>query len=303
MELLDLEHFIAVVNEGNLSRASEKLFITQPALSQCISRLETDIGNLLFDRSQRGIVLTETGHAFYRIAGKMLDLKRVFDQDLLSSNKGIVGRVRLGISHYFSNQLLPKVLPRFQERFPQVEVIIHTETSSALERLLSSGELDVIVMVETEPNPLFQANLLFHEQILLAMDPQNSLVRYGEAREPGSYPYMDPKRLQAQSFILSPERTRLHYSAERFFAAEGLTAKLSVVTSSIDTAVRLAAYGGGIAFVPKAFAATSSGDPCPVFFSTAPTLADWKVVIAVHKDVHQSTLINDFIQAFQEFAL
>ena len=302
MEFRDLEYVVKVAEELSLSRAAEKLIVAQPTLSKTVARLEASTGNQLFIRRQHGLELTEEGRRFVDIARKLLKAKQDLDDEMHAIARGQAGRIHLGISHTFSRSLVPKVLPVYSRNNPDVEVVMHTETSSILEQLLVHGEVDVAVMVlpETARNASLAYETLFRERLLLAVSPDNPLCGLGEKREGMEHPYVEPGALKEQRFILSQERMRLRESAEAFFRAEGLLPEIAVTTASNMTALRLASHGVGIAFLPISYTRLNLDPPLPRFFATADSLEDWHVAIAVHKKNGNVPLLRTFIQTFRD---
>lgn len=300
MDFKDLDYVVAVANELSLSRAAEKLIVTQPTLSKNVARLEKAAGCPLFERTQHGLTLTEEGTRFVEIARKLLTLKEELDDEMRAIAKGGAGRIHLGISYTFSRSLVPRVLPIFSRTHPSAEVVIHTETSSLLQRMLLDGELDVAILVETERLKTLSYETLFHEQILLAISPDNPVAAHGAALENEEYSYLDPELLRGQRFILSQEKMRLRESADAFFRAENIIPDVAVTTASTTTAIHLASQNVGVAFIPSSTAMEYVEPPVPLYFATADTLADWKVVIALRKKNKKSTLLGGFVQAFKD---
>src|SRR5215471_717482 len=118
MELSQLEFFVTVVEEGGFSKAAERVYRTQPAVSIAIRRLEEELGAPLFERSQKTPALTEVGEMLYDYAGRILSLR---DQALevvaeLRSLKR--GRVRIGANESTSLYLLPQLILEYRKRYP-----------------------------------------------------------------------------------------------------------------------------------------------------------------------------------------
>ncbi len=300
MDFTDLEYIVAVAEDRNLSRAAERLIVAQPTLSKTLARLEKAVGLPLFLRRRHGLELTGEGERFVETARKLLKAKRDLDDEMRTIAEGRAGRIRLGISHTFSRDLVPRVLPAYAKSHPHVEVIIHTETSSILERLLRDDVVDVAVMVERELDGSLFRETLFHEPLLLAVSGENPICRRARVIADGDHPFLDPAHLRGQRFILSQERMRLRQSAEAFFRAEGITPETAVTTASTMTALHLASYGVGIAFLPLSFTLLNLEPPLPRFFATADTLEDWKVVIALRRKNRASPLLKSFIKTFKE---
>lgn len=300
MDFKDLGYLAGIAEEMNLSRAAEKLIVDQSTLSKTLARLEKKAGGQLFFRTQAGLEITPAGTRFVEITKRLLKLKDEMDDELATIAKGFAGRIHLGISYTFSRTLVPKVLPVFNKNNPGAEVIIHTETSALLEQMLLDGSLDVAVIVETGRNRSLAYETLFHEQILLAVSDKNPLSRQGEKRADEDYPYLSPRALAGQRFILSQAGMRLRESAAAFFKGENLIYDIAVTTASVATAMQLAAQNVGIAFIPHSYTLEANLSPALAFFCTDNTLADWKVCMALKKKSGQSPLIKRFIKSFKD---
>lgn len=299
MNFRDLENVIAVAKENNISRAAERLYISQPTLSQSIMRMEKAVGCRLFQRERQGLILTEEGQRFLDIAKKILELKSNMDEEMHNISLCRTSRIHLGISHSFSSFLLPKVLPKFNCNYPHIEIMIHNETSLLLEKMLLEGVLDAAVLVLDSSNDNLEYRTLFHEQILLAVSRDNLLSEKGILRPGNKFPYLSPELLCGQNFILSPEGMRLRQTAESFFCSQNITPDIAVTTASVETANRLASYNMGIAFIPIIFAMDNITPPSPLYFITDRTLPDWAVVFARRKNDQPNLMIDSLADALE----
>src|SRR5262245_54657162 len=134
MELSQIEFFVTVVEEGGFSKAAERVFRTQPAVSIAIRRLEEEIGASLFERSQKAPVLTAAGELFYDYARRILALR---DQALgvLGELRSLErGRVRIGANESTSLYLLPHLILQYRSQHPNVMVEIFRHVSDRLPR-------------------------------------------------------------------------------------------------------------------------------------------------------------------------
>lgn len=304
MDFGDLEKVVMVARENNISRAAQALYISQPTLSQAVVRVEKSIGCQLFERRHQGLVITEEGRRFVKISQKILTLKDDLDREIHQITLYQSGRIHFGVSHSFSSFLLPKILPKFNQDYPNIEIIIHNETSSVLEKLLLDGSLDTAVLVLDSPNEYLKYRTLFHEQILLAVSRDNPLSLKGIKRKGKKFPFLSHKLLYHQNFILSPKGMRLRQTAETFFAANSITPDIAVTTASVETANRLAASNMGIAFIPFIFAvspnALPGSLPSPSYFMTDKSLQEWTVVIARRRDKQPNPLTDALADALEQ---
>ena len=143
MVFRNYEYFVAIVQAGSLTKAAEKLYVSQPSLSQYVKRLEESLGVTLFDRSVSPLRLTYSGERYYHYVLQLMkmdeDVRREF-QDIRSS---VSGRLRLGVALWRGACLLPDVFPEFHRRYPQIQIDLFEGSSASLQTELQNDRLDL----------------------------------------------------------------------------------------------------------------------------------------------------------------
>ena len=136
MDFKELSSFVAVVNYGNFSKAAEKLFVSQPTISQHIKLLEDELNTKLFKRSTKHLVVTNEGKILYDFSVKVLKLKNDFNNKW---DKGIDKTIKIGASSIPSAYLLPELISKFKSKYPDVEFdIIQGDSLEVLDMLKES---------------------------------------------------------------------------------------------------------------------------------------------------------------------
>jgi DNA-binding transcriptional LysR family regulator len=142
-----LQFFVAVAEQGTVSRAAQNLSISQSSVTEAIKELESDLGVELFERHPRGLNITHKGHQFLRHATKILagvsDARRAF----FAGQAVAGGRLQLGVTSLVAGYVLSDLLARFRRAYPGVAVSAIEDNGDYLEHLLIGGKLDVAVMV------------------------------------------------------------------------------------------------------------------------------------------------------------
>src|SRR5687768_3402859 len=140
MELRQLRQFVAVAEARNFRRAAEQLHMAQPPLSVAIRKLEEEVGTALFVRQPRGVVLTAAGVAALSVAQQCMASADALRDAALSAAGGESGVLRVGFVGSATYSLMPKLLPAFRSRYPDVELVLRESTNLELLALVEGGQ-------------------------------------------------------------------------------------------------------------------------------------------------------------------
>lgn len=142
MEIYQLKTFVTIAHEGSITRASDILCLSQPAVSSHIKALEDEVGFLLFERNARGMNLTSQGAMLLLTAERLLAIHRELVDQAKRIRTGVGGQIRLGSNRAPSALLLGKLLSQIAGNFPDVEVHLHYGSSIEIEQAIINAELD-----------------------------------------------------------------------------------------------------------------------------------------------------------------
>lgn len=177
MDLRDLRYFETIAELEHLGRATARLHRSQPALTSSIRRLEAECGAALFEKSGRGIRLTEAGRVLQKWAQRMRfdvdDAKR----ELQSIGAGLAGHVRIGIVPTAAQFLLPGVARRLLQEAPAVTLRTVVGLIDTLKPQLRAGELDLMVGTESADEPGWISKQLAEDMIVVAASEQHPVLR------------------------------------------------------------------------------------------------------------------------------
>ena len=242
MELSQLEFFVTVVEEGGFSKAAERVFRTQPAVSIAIRRLEEEIGASLFERSQKAPVLTEVGEIFYDYARRILALR---DQALGVVNELQLlkrGRVRIGANESTSLYLLPHLILQYRSQYPNVMVEIFRHTSDRLPREVLDRNVDFALMAYEPVDNELESFAVLHDKLVLIVHPEHALA----ARES-----IKIEELGHESFLSHNVKTGSRYKVTEAFAQHHTPLNITLELATIETIKRFVQLKIGLAFVPR----------------------------------------------------
>ncbi|MET0964669.1 MAG: LysR family transcriptional regulator [Noviherbaspirillum sp.] len=167
MDLRDLHYFEVIAELEHMGHASERLHRTQPALTSSVRRLEEDCGVRLFERSGRGIRLTEAGHVLLKWARRTrLDVHDA-RQEIKDIARGLVGTIRVGIVPTAAQFLLPPAVRQLIREAPEVTLKTVVGLIDVLRPMLHSGEVDMTIGTEGLPEPGFTSEFLAEDPIVV----------------------------------------------------------------------------------------------------------------------------------------
>lgn len=178
MDIPGLQAFLAVADAGSFSRAAERLFVTQPAVTRRVQLLEDEVGARLFDRIGRQVQLTEAGatllprarHILAQVAESLQEL-----QDLSGETRGTL---RLLTSHHIGLHRLPRVLRAYKQRFPGVRLQIGFFNSRETHERILAGDGDLgVTTLEEEGDPLLQHHDIWLDPLQVVVAPGHPLTR------------------------------------------------------------------------------------------------------------------------------
>jgi DNA-binding transcriptional LysR family regulator len=248
-----LRYLLAIVEHGNVSKAAESLFISQPALSRYIGRLEGTLGAELIDRSSHPLVLTPAGQRYCDFLQSVERMRSAMEVDLEGMSQSTGESVRLGITSWRSTALLPHVLPDFLNQFPGVRVTLFEGSNSQLHSGIRTKKLDLAVMNSYQEGLGMRFEKITNERIVLVGQALSSVFPDSHAR--GSELEVAPGRVKAilqrsRLLLLHPEH-HLGAISRDFLASLGVRNTRVIETQNIVTAIRLAGRGVGLAFAQE----------------------------------------------------
>jgi LysR family hydrogen peroxide-inducible transcriptional activator len=242
MEIHQLRYFVAVAEEGSFSRAARREHVAQPSLSQQIQKLEADIGQRLFDRLPRSVVLTDAGKCLLEYARKILveiaDARRCVD-DL---QQDVAGQLAVGALPTIAPYVLPALIAKFQQRYPKVTLEILEDTTESLALRLEDGTLDVALASTCQESPTVKRHSLGEEELFLLLPKKHRLAKKKKVK------WDD---LTTQKFLLLHETHCLSTQISEHLTRHHLEPELGVRSAQLATVAQMVAGGIGVTLVPR----------------------------------------------------
>ncbi len=242
MDLKQIQYFIALFEDGSVTRAAKRLNIVQPALSMQISKLETELRQKLFERGPHGMTPTDGARQMYRLYTPIMrDIERARDQ--LSRQDAIVtGRVSLGMVSSEAESVLPESLARFNAMFPQVEVSVADGFSAQLIDAVEAGRLDAAIINKPRGRLALDVVPLIDEEMVLVTS-----AAFG----PELPPAIGLAQLASIELVLPTRRNGLRGVLDAALLAEDVVIKPKFEIDLLNTIVQFVEQSSVATILPR----------------------------------------------------
>jgi DNA-binding transcriptional LysR family regulator len=257
MELNQLRGFVTVARLGSFTRAAEALFLSQPAMSLQVKALEKALGEPLFERRGRTLLLTPAGRVLLERAEKILDLVKQVGAEV-QALKGLEGgRLVIGTSDSNCLYVLPDLVQLFRSHFPKVELHLTNSQSSRVAELVATGQVDFGLVTLPVMDARIESRPLFRRDDVLICAPEHPLHARSSVtlQELGEYP-----------LLLLDQSSRSRNALDQVLADAGVIPKSVMELGSIEVIKRYVEIDLGISIVPDftVKAEVQSGRLCTV---------------------------------------
>lgn len=294
MELRQLQYALQIAAERNFSRAAEKLHIAQPSLSQQLSKLEKELGVLLFQRNTSTVELTHAGAKFVEQAQIIIDGVELLRQEMSDISQLRTGRVVVGSMPITGAHLLPHVLPVFKDKYPEVEINLLEDSSMNLEKLTANGQTDLSLLSLPLEIPSLAYEVLGEERIDLAVPPGHPLACRALTGEPTAL-----EELKNESFIVLKEGQGFRKMTMQLCNNSGFEPQIVFESNNMETVQSLVATGMGVTLVPHYIARAPRSEFVPVYIPLEEPVPTRTLVIAYRRGRYLSKAAEAFIETFK----
>jgi len=243
IELRHLRYFLVVAEELHFSRAAERLHIAQPPLSQMIRRLEHELGVTLFHRTRRHVALTEAGVVFREEAKRTLAQAEHAIRGVRRANKGELGRLVVGFIGSAVYSVLPPIVRRFREQYPDVDLTLQELSTVQQMRALRDGSLQVGFLRPFKPELQLKCKVVLREPLVIALPERHRLSRHRK---------LAMRLLADEPFIVFPRSLapELYDQVISLCQRARFTPRIVQEAMQLPTVVSLVAAGIGVAVIP-----------------------------------------------------
>ena len=236
-----LNILLTVVKERSFTRAAEKLYRTQPAISLAIQRLENELGERLLDRSGRDLTLTEAGKLVYDCARRQENLQRELSNQLSELRNKAIGRLVIGANESMTFYLLPH-LSQFRQAYPKIKLVVQRSRSTELPDHLSAGDVDFGIVSYRPDDERFDSIPIYTDHLSFIVPPNHRLA----GRKTVSI-----KDLGMESFVGHNVPSPYRDVVVREFQRHKVTLNVDLEMPTVESIRLMVQAGQGLAFLPR----------------------------------------------------
>jgi DNA-binding transcriptional LysR family regulator len=241
MLLGQVEAFLEVARLGNVSRAAEALYVTQPSLTARLKNLEAELGEQLFLRTGRGLKLTEAGRAFLPHAERALRSLREGEAAVTELQRGEAGPLVVGAVPSVSTYVLPRLLRRFLTLAPGVRLAVRTGRSEEVLAMVLAEDVHV-GLVRALHHPEVESIPVYEDHLVLVVPPGHRFAGGAGIRL---------EDLDAEPLILFDRTSSYHELTNALFREAGVLPSTVMELDDIEAAKQMVAHGLGVALLPN----------------------------------------------------
>jgi LysR family transcriptional regulator for metE and metH len=243
IELRHLKLITTVAQEGTLTQASRKLFLTQSALSHQLKGIEEELGVPLFHRVSKRMVLTPAGERLLKSASVVSNELRQVQSEIKQIAKGEGGILRISTECYTTYHWLPRMISYLQDRFPAVEVQIVLEATRCPLTALGEGRIDLAIFSDKYSlTPQMKYTPLFRDELVAVMAPTHPLA---------TKPFVQPKDFADYNFLMYDIKDEESTILQQFFKPAGVVPKKISKVQLTEAKIELAKSGWGLAVMAR----------------------------------------------------
>ncbi len=244
MDYDQLASFLEVAKLGSFSRAAEKIYRTQPAISAQVRLLEQECGEKLFDRSGKKVLLTPAGEILRRYAEKILDLQKEALQAIAEINQTPRGKLYMGANEATCLYVLPKTFAHFKRLYPLVQISIYRNFSHKILQKVQEGALDLGIVTLPQTAANMEVTPLFRDEVQVVVPQGHALAgkRSVSVEELAQFP------------LILPKTGHTRVAIDRLFRSYRDRLQISMELASVETIKKFVGAGLGISLISRTYA-------------------------------------------------
>lgn len=284
--------FYTVAKYQNITKASKMLYISQPAVTMNIKKLEEQLEMTLFVRTKRGVTLTNEGQVLYEHVKEAMESIKIGENKIANLKKLESGNIRIGIGTTLTKHFLINHLDAFHKKYPKVTINIDTSITSEILKNLENGKIDLAI-ITTEKNVNKNLNIVYSEDIqdifVANKDYKDKINKTIKLEELNNYP-----------LLLQSHNSNIQEFLDKFLSKNNIELNSFMELASYSLAIDFAKIGFGISFITKNYVKDELKNKQLYEIKTIPALPERKILVLTKKDYLPSFSVQKLIEIIKE---
>lgn len=282
MNTKQFQYVLTLAHEGSFSKAADSLNITQPSLSQYIKKIEREIGQPLFDRTNGDIRLTDAGRVYIEAGRKILDIEHQMENSFTDLSSYKTGSLIIGAAPYRAASMMPVIAQRFQSLNPGMHLIVREGTTAELVEGMEHGEYDLALTLLPIDKRLFEYEPVVEEELILAVPSSYPSFPATDVPE-RKHPAVDVAVMNGASMVMLTDAQFMQKQLENLILDYKLSVTVAAIVKSLEAQIEFVKAGVGMALMPSGIERFCKDSEVTFYSFTAP-LPKREVVVMWRKD-------------------
>ena len=288
MNAKQFKYVITLAREGSFSKAADLLGITQPSLSQYIKKIENEVGQTLFDRTNGNVRITDAGRVYIEAGQRILDIEHQMENAFVDLSLNKSGSLIIGAAPYRAASMMPTIAKQFQSLHPGMHLVVREGTTAELAEGMEHGEYDLALTLLPIDERVFNWEKVMEEELVLAVPTTLPLLPAATTPDRKNKS-VDVSVLNGQSLVMLTDTQYMQKQLQNILVDKDIDICIAAVVKSLEAQIEFVKAGVGMALVPSGIERfCKPGDA--VFYSFTESLPKREVVVMWRKDRKLSTV-------------
>ena len=302
------DYILAVYEEKSFSKAAKRLYLSQPALSMAVKRIEQELGITIFDRSSLYLRPTDEGRIYIEALEEIRAVEKNMRSRLSDISSLLAGKITVSGENFVASFIIPEILTEFMQRYPGIGVELVESNSPELRKQLLSERIDLLVAHDFDPE-YYTAEELFEENVLLAVPKDRPLNRefsdYAITEEEIvaggvlTHGAVALSVFRDEDFLMLKPGNDLHWRGNELCADFGFSPTIKIELDQLITSFNLTRAGLGLSFVTDILVQKTRVDDC-LYYRIEHPIARRKMSIGYKKNRYLTRAQSAFIETAHE---
>ncbi len=307
----EIDYVYEVYKEKSFSAAAKNLYVSQPALSSAIKKIEARFGITIFDRSSQPITLTDEGKVYIEAIERIRAIKNGLETRLADISKLKTGHITVSGENYISSFIYPKIIIEFMEKYGGIDIEMVESNSHDLQNKLLDEEADLLIDYKFDPQ-LYDTYPITTEHVLLCVPKKLEVnerlkdcmmtardIKNGKHLK-NDCPVVDLKEFENETFVILKKGNYSHRHSMRLCEEAGFTPKVKIYPDQLITSYNMSRAGMGISMIPDLLVYSSPETGRCVYYKMSNTSSLRTLSLGFKKNRYMSRAVEAFIKTALE---